>query len=116
LACSGVMRDALLAMSGVTRDELVVMSGVRSGAEVAKRQKRSNSAEFSAYDLAGLAASIVTTDRPKKKGTGTMAGPPIALAFGNNRRRGRRFALAVRCSVGLCRGRDAKESHRRCRQ
>jgi hypothetical protein len=26
--------------------------------------------------LAGLAASIVTTDRPKKKGTGTMAGPP----------------------------------------
>jgi hypothetical protein len=53
---------------------------------------------------------------PKKKGTGTMAGPPIALAFGNNRRRGRRFALAVRCSVGLCRGRDAKESYRRCRQ
>jgi hypothetical protein len=76
LACSGVMRDALLAMSGVTRDELVVMSGVRSGAEVAKRQKRSNSVEFSAYNLAGLAASIVTTDRPKKKGTGTMAGPP----------------------------------------
>jgi hypothetical protein len=37
------MRDALLAMSGVTRDELVVMSGVRSGAEVAKPQKRSNS-------------------------------------------------------------------------
>jgi hypothetical protein len=54
---------------------------------------------------------------PKRKGTGTMAGPPkIRLAFGNNRRRRRSFALAVRCSVGLCRGRDAKESHRHCRQ
>ena len=53
---------------------------------------------------------------PKRKGTGTMAGPPkIRLAFGNNRRR-RSFALAVRCSRGLCRGRDAKESHRHCRQ
>ena len=30
------------------------------------------------YDLAGQAASIVTTDRPKKKGTGTKAGPPKA--------------------------------------
>ena len=69
------------------------------------------------YDLAGLAVSIVTTDRPKKKGTGTKAGPPKArLTFRNNRWRGRRFALAVRCSVGLCRGRDAKESHGRCRQ
>jgi hypothetical protein len=35
--------------------------------------------------------------------------PPIA-----DERRG--FALAVRYSVGLCRGRDAKESHRRRRQ
>ena len=44
MACSGVTRDALLAMSGVTRDELVAMSGVRRGAEVAKPQKRSNPA------------------------------------------------------------------------
>ena len=44
MACSGVTRDALVAMSGVTRDELVAMSGVRRGAEVAKPQKRSNSA------------------------------------------------------------------------
>ena len=72
---------------------------------------------FACSSPAGLAASIVTTDRTKKKGTGTMAGPPKAcLAFRNNRWRRRRFALAVRCSVGLCRGRDAKESHRRCRQ
>jgi hypothetical protein len=42
LACSGVTRDALVAMSGVTRDELVATSGVRRGAEVAKPQKRSN--------------------------------------------------------------------------
>src|SRR6266480_3058993 len=47
LACSGVTRDALVAMSGVTRDELVAMSGVRRGAEVAKPQKRSNSAPAS---------------------------------------------------------------------
>jgi len=55
---------------------------------------------------------------PQKKGTGTMAGPPEArLAFGNNRRRRRSFALAVRCSVGLCVSpSDAKESQRRCRQ
>lgn len=38
-------------------------------------------------------------------------------ALGNNRRRWRGFALAVvRSAVGLCRGRDAKESHRYCRQ
>ena len=42
MACSGVTRDALVAMSGVTRDELVAMSGVRRGVEVAKPQKRSN--------------------------------------------------------------------------
>ena len=55
---------------------------------------------------------------PQKKGTGTMAGPPEArLAFGNNRRRRRSLALAVRCSVGLCVSpSDAKESQRRCRQ
>jgi hypothetical protein len=47
LACSGVTRDALVAMSGVTRDELVAMSGVRRGAEVAKPQKRSNPAHAS---------------------------------------------------------------------
>src|SRR5262249_31290692 len=52
----------------------------------------------------------------KTKGTDTMAGPPVALAFRNNRRRRRGFALAVRYSVGLCRGRDAKESHHRCSQ
>jgi hypothetical protein len=44
--------------------------------------------------------------------------PPqsLALAFRNNRWRRWGFALAVRCSVGLCGGRDAKESQRRCRQ
>jgi hypothetical protein len=40
----------------------------------------------------------------------------LALAFRNNRWRRWGFALAVRCSVGLCGGRDAKESQRRCRQ
>src|SRR5215469_2052950 len=38
-----------------------------------------------------------------------------ALAFRNNRRRRRSFALAVRC-VGLCGGRDTEERQRRCRQ
>jgi hypothetical protein len=76
LACSGVKRDALVAISGVKRGAPAATSGVRNGAEVAKPQKRSNLAEFGAYDLAGLAASIVATDQPKKKGTGTMAGPP----------------------------------------
>ena len=37
-----------------------------------------------------------------------------ALAFGNNWRRRWGFALAD--SVGLCGGRDGKESQRRCRQ
>lgn len=50
----------------------------------------------------------------KEKGTGTMAGPfHLLSAFGNDRRR-RGFALAD--TVRLCRGRNAKESQRRCRQ
>jgi hypothetical protein len=41
----------------------------------------------------------------------------FASTFGNNRWRRRGFALAVvRSTVSLCRGRDAKESHRQCRQ
>jgi hypothetical protein len=58
---------------------------------------------------------MALTEPQKDKGTGTMAGPPHSLdlsAFGNNRRGS--FALAD--SVGLCRGRDAKERQRRCRQ
>jgi hypothetical protein len=47
VACSGVTRDALVAMSGVTSGALVATSGARSGAEVAKPQKRSNSAHAS---------------------------------------------------------------------
>jgi hypothetical protein len=55
---------------------------------------------------------------PKKKGTGTTTGPfPHSLAllsaFGNNRRR---RGLALADTVGLRRGRDGQESHRRCRQ
>jgi hypothetical protein len=42
LACSGVTRDALVAMSGVTRDALVATSGVRRGAEVAKPHQNNN--------------------------------------------------------------------------
>ena len=45
------------------------------------RDVRRASSEFRAYDLAGLAASIVVTDRPKKKGTGTKAGPLPILAL-----------------------------------
>lgn len=52
----------------------------------------------------------------QKKGTGHH-GRSLqlsALAFRNNRRRRWGFALAD--SVGLCGGRDGKESQRRCRQ
>jgi hypothetical protein len=51
---------------------------------------------------------------PKKKRAGAMAGPPrLPLAFGSNRRWRRRcFTLAD----VLCRGRDARERQRHCRQ
>src|SRR6516225_9588888 len=57
----------------------------------------------------------------KKKGTGTMAGPPtrssLSLAFRNNWRRRRGFALAVRIASVLRIARsDAEESQRRCSQ
>jgi len=52
---------------------------------------------------------------PKRKGPAIVTGPLDCLlsAFGNDRRR-RSFALAD--PVRLCRGRNAKESQRRCRQ
>ena len=57
----------------------------------------------------------------KKKGTGTMAGPPtrssLSLAFRNNWGRRRGFALAVERPTSLRVARsDAKESQRRCSQ
>ena len=55
-------------------------------------------------------------DLSKKKGSGTMAGPPLALAFRNNWRR-RGFALAVWIASVLRIARsDAEESQRRCSQ
>jgi hypothetical protein len=70
-------------------------------------------------DLPGLRPIYGTCARkraeaPKEKGPAIVTGPlnRLLLAFGNDRWR-RGFALA---DVGLCRGRDAEERHRRCRQ
>jgi len=65
-------------------------------------------------------ADILGIGGSKKKGTGTMAGPPtrssLSLAFRNNWRR-RGFALAVWIASVLRIARsDAEESQRRCSQ
>jgi hypothetical protein len=91
-------------------------------AEAVDRLEKQRKSAMAAVAAPAAAAPEITgtvkLGTPQKKGTGTMAGPPEArLAFGNNRRRRRSFALAVRCSVGLCVSpSDAKESQRRCRQ
>jgi hypothetical protein len=58
-----------------------------------------------------LFASPAQNERDRHNGRSLQS---LALTFGNNRWR-RGFALAVVRS-GLCGGRDAKESKRRCRQ
>src|SRR5262249_20041545 len=60
-------------------------------------------------------ADILGLQKERDRHNGRSPQSP-ALAFGNNRRRGRSFALAVRCSVGLGMGRGANEGDRRWRQ
>jgi hypothetical protein len=64
-------------------------------------------------------ANIKRSGAQKRKGTGLVkpVPPEALLAFGNNRRRRRCLAFAVRCSVGLgVSPSDAKEGKRRCSQ
>src|SRR5215469_17428020 len=67
--------------------------------------------------LPPTAACSVERPLPKRKRTGTMAGPSVCshLAFGNDWRR-RGFALAVVSVSVLCAAGDAKQSQRRRRQ
>jgi hypothetical protein len=59
----------------------------------------------------GSRASCSTKSGPKRKGPAQWPAPKACSAFGNNRRR-RGFPLAD----VLCRGRDARERQRHCRQ
>jgi hypothetical protein len=112
--CNVAYRGAVQVINGIVEVQ-GAPNNVLSG-RVRHRQMARSHAKWGMHRCLDSAAAISLIY--PKKGTGTMAGPPQlpALAFRNNRRRRRSFAFAVRCSVGLCRGRDAKESKRRCRQ